>query len=96
MEDRLQKSKIQNEIEIIRKEINLLEDRLTEKEIQNKMEQIRWETNILQDKPKKNKKYQNQFQNQFPNGLKQANKIQIKKEEINKARIFFKPKKCKI
>ena len=45
-----QQNKIQNEIEQIRREIDLLQDRLKKNEIQNEIEQIRRKINLLQDR----------------------------------------------
>ena len=53
----------QNEIEQIKKEMNLLQ------------EKKRWSNNVLQDRLKKNEKSQNQFQN----GLMQIKRIRVKK-----------------
>ena len=56
----------QNEIEQIKKEMNLLQ------------EKKRWSNNVLQDRLKKNEKSQNQFQN----GLKQIGRIRVKKGQM--------------
>ena len=53
----------QNEIEQIKKEMNLLQ------------EKKRWSNNVLQDRLKKNEKSQNQFQN----GLMHIRRIRVKK-----------------
>ena len=53
----------QNEIEQIKKEMNLLQ------------EKKRWSNNVLQDRLKKNEKSQNQFQN----GLMHIGRIWVKK-----------------
>ena len=53
----------QNEIEQIKKEMNLLQ------------EKKRWSNNVLLDRLKKNEKSQNQFQN----GLMQIKRIRVKK-----------------
>ena len=45
-----QQNETQNEIEQIRREIDLLQDRLKKNEIQNEIEQIRRKINLLQDR----------------------------------------------